>query len=150
MIRTKHLTIWLILSVSMILTGCSSDDDQISGLSDGNPEILVGKWYCMEIEIDEDGDVDIIKPNSENYYLQLNEDGSTVVRPRNLFENEKRGGEKWSVKGNKLFFSDKSEYTIKRVNDSDLVLEWLDYDGDDDYLKETHTFKRHLATVAED
>ena len=145
MIKNKYYFFWLILSVTLAMAGCSSGDDEVTGLSDGQPEVLVGKWICTQIEADENGEVDVINPNSQNYYLLLNQDGSAMVRPANLFEDEKRGNVTWKVSGDKLLFNDGSEYTIKRANGEELVLEWLDYWDDDDYLKEVHTFKKEHA-----
>ena len=130
----------LLMMVASI--SCSSNDDDITGLSDGNPEILVGKWICTQIEVDEDGDVDIITPSSNKYYLQLNENGSAIVNPANLFEDEKRGNVKWSVSGKWLIFSDNSEYAIRQLTSDRLVLEWIDEWEDGGYLRETHTFKK--------
>ena len=124
--------------------GCGGDDDNIEGLSDGNPASLVGKWICTQIEIDEEGDVDIITPKGNNYYLQLNENGSAKVQPANLFEDEKRGNVTWKVSGKKLLFSDNSEYTIKQLSSDHLVLEWIDEWEDGGYLRETHTFKKEI------
>lgn len=51
-----------------------------------------------------------------NAICNLNADGSAIVSPANLIEDEKRGNVKWRVSGKWLIFSDKSEYaeTVKR------------------------------------
>lgn len=139
---SKYLSYACMLLTMVASISCSSDDDEIAGLSDGNPEALVGKWICTQIEVDEDGDVDIITPSSNKYYLQLNENGSAIVNPANLFEDEKRGNVKWSVSGKWLLFSDNSEYAIRQLTSDRLVLEWIDEWEDGGYLRETHTFKK--------
>ena len=140
----KHLHYLFCMLLMMVASvSCSSsDDDDITGLSDGNPEILVGKWICTQIEVDEEGDVDIITPKGSNYYLQLNENGTAIVSPANLFEDEKRGNVKWNVSGKRLLFSDKSEYAIRQLTSDRLVLEWIDEWEDSGYLRETHTFRK--------
>lgn len=142
LIEMKHFCYLSMLIIMAAVSGCGGDDDDnVEGLSDGNPASLVGTWICTQIEDDEDGEIDIITPNNFNYYMLLNENGSARINPANLFEDEKRGNITWKVSGKKLLFSDNSEYTIKRLTPYDLVLEWIDED-EDGYLRQTHTFNK--------
>lgn len=135
-------------------SGCSSsDDDDFEdpelGIPYGkgvqvNAENLVGKWICVKIEWDEDGERDEETYSDERKYLVLDKDGSGYIWPYNLFEDEKRSAFTWTVSGNTIHISDNSDYEVKVLTTSALVLEWIDKD-EYGYLKETHTFKKSIS-----
>ena len=140
-----------LVSCLFAFNGCSSSsdggfEDPELGIPYGegvsvNLDNLVGTWVCVKIEWDEDGEKDVETFSDGRKYMVLAEDGTGYINPYNLFEDEKHGAFTWTVSDNALHFSDHSDYTVKVLTTSALVLEWIDAD-EYGYLKETHTFKK--------
>ena len=147
----KHFLLSIIILITGLfaISSCSKDDDKEEKLNVNRAD-LVGKWINTKIEWDESGETESITFNNANRYMVLDNDGTGYVSPYNLFEDEKRDGFKWSISGNKFITKedngDVDEYIVIKLTATELCLRWVDYDSDDDYFIETHTFVRATNT----
>lgn len=154
----KKKSFWSLFAVMMVsvlclgLASCSDDDDDDEGgnvnLENVEPGVLTGKWQCTRIACVEDGekyDRDI----DESYCLILNEDGTAVATPGDLYDDfgyiSSETKIYWSGTGNILTLSYSNGYhhdttvlTVKKLTRNELVTE--SFDGDD--YTETHTFRK--------
>lgn len=133
-----------VLLGSIVFTSCNSDNED-GGSVDNATSMIVGTWYCIYQEWDEDGDI-----NSSTYepssrcciQLKENKTGNMYGGPDELFEI---GGThknfSWFVqkkKGSNYLFTDVydgEEYKINKLNATTLEMTWEDVFEQDHYYR---------------
>ena len=139
----KFMAFAMIAVFSLAFVSCSDDDDDIDKAQ------LVGKWINTKVEWKDSESSDSETYDDDRRYLILDSDGTGMVNPDNLFENEIDDIFNWKVSGNKLTIlesdGDKEVYKITRITNNELVLRWDD--NEDGYtVVEIHTFKKAVDT----
>lgn len=122
-----------------ICVGCSSEDESGSDSSGSKDEIevtsndLIGYWRCIYQQWVEAGDEWHVSYESNEYYIQFNNDftGSVSSGDDQLMEIMGKHNFTWAVSGSKLALNlDRSsiadEYVIKEFAGNEMTLYWSD------------------------
>ena len=136
--------------VCVSIMSCSSDDDDSDKGNGGvnvTSEQLMGKWINTKKVVYDSRDP---QPDEETYsgksrYLQLNDDGTGMITPYNLFEAEIKGTFTWKLSGSVLSImesnGDVEKFTVTGISSTNLELTW--YDNDEGIsIREVSSFTR--------
>ena len=151
----KTCLLLLMALLPLCFISCSSDDEESI-----SKEQLVGKWIETRYQwIDSRAETPEDESfNDDTRYLQINADGTGIVSPYNLFEDEKRDGTfTWTLSGKYITiigkdYGEPSSYgplndvykgEITKISSTELVLTNKDKNEEQNYeISEIVTFKK--------